>query len=102
MDFACIKEGDSVVVVRGNGGIGCRGFSLTPGEAEDETPDEEHDVDGSVGVSGAKKGCDSWPATGPMGTRPKAAQELGMPAKAPAKAHWSFALRSSEEGEERK
>jgi len=35
----------------------------------------------------AKKGCDSWPATRPVGKRPKAARELGMPAKAPAKAH---------------
>ena len=44
--------------------------------------------DGSgIVCGGAKKGCDSWGPTTAMTKRPKAAQELGMPAKAPAKAH---------------
>ncbi len=41
--------------------------------------------DGSgIVCGGAKKGCDSWPAT-PGTIRPKRAQELGMPAKVSAK-----------------
>ena len=42
--------------------------------------------DGSgIVCGGAKKGCDSWGPTTAMKKRPKAAQELGMPEKPPAK-----------------
>jgi hypothetical protein len=38
--------------------------------------------DGSgIVCGGSKKGCDSWPANRSLGSRPKRAQELGMPEK---------------------
>lgn len=42
--------------------------------------------DGSgIVCGGAKEGCDKWPASRPLGSRPKRAQELGMPEKPPNK-----------------